>query len=54
MSKVHAMLDLEVMCGLHKVHALRATIVNGRRNDRLAKLITCRTCLRLWKKAVRS
>lgn len=42
--------ELDVLCGLHTVHALRCTIVNGRRNDRLAKLITCKTCRRLWRK----
>lgn len=49
--KCHAMtMQFEVLCGRG---ARVTTIINGRRNDRLAKLITCKTCRRLWRKLSR-
>ena len=49
--KCHAMtFEFTTLCGKGTV----TTIINGRKNDRLAKLVTCKTCKRLWKKIVRS
>lgn len=49
--KTHAMnMQLEVLCGRN---ARVTTITNGRRNDRLAKLITCKTCKRIWRRLSR-
>jgi hypothetical protein len=49
--KCHGMtLQFDVFCGRR---AKRTTIVNGKRDDPLAKLITCKTCRRVWRKLSR-
>lgn len=49
--KCHAItLDMRTLCGRQP---LSGTIIDGQRNDRLAKLITCKHCLRLWRKITR-
>lgn len=48
--KCHAMtMEFKTLCG----RGGRMTCINGRRNDRLAKLITCKTCKRLWRRLTR-
>ena len=50
--RCHAMtLQFEILCGRS---AKVTTIVDGTRKDRLAKLITCATCYRIWDRNTRA
>ena len=48
--KCHALtMEFKLLCG---GRGRRTTLINGRRKDRLAKLITCKTCKRIWERMV--